>query len=88
MRFCWHVPISLQQRPSEDDEKNEFGMDMLYFWNSILREDTPIYHSSSHQVKDWKDLKEAICGETRYMEPSNLVQGNFSYSTSDFDKML
>lgn len=79
LRFCWQIPILLQS--GEESESNEiqepedFQKAMLDFWNSILKEGTPVYHSSLYPINNWEDLREAIFGNRRYIEPSRFVQG-------------
>ena len=84
LRFCWYIPMALQKpvEETEDSEGESLGSSedyqktMLDFWNVLLKDRTPIYHGSTHQIEAWEDLREAIFGENRYMEPSRFIQGS------------
>ena len=64
------------QEPVDETESSEYYQRSMFdFWNSILEDNTPIYHSSAYLIDTWRDLREAIFGDNRYMEPSRFVQG-------------
>ncbi|MBI2579682.1 MAG: hypothetical protein HYW27_02155 [Candidatus Aenigmarchaeota archaeon] len=75
LRFSWHIPIELQEPAEEIDNPEDYQRGMLDFWDSFLHDDVPIYHGSTHPIGTWKELKDALFGEKRYMEPSRFVQG-------------
>lgn len=75
LRFCWYIPIELQEPSKKTKSPEDYQKAMFDFWNSILEDTTPIYHSSTYPIDTWKDLGEAIFGDNRYMEPSRFIQG-------------
>ncbi|MBS3142254.1 hypothetical protein J4464_02590 [Candidatus Woesearchaeota archaeon] len=75
LRFSWHIPLVLQEAPETPQTAEEFAKAMFDFWNSILSDMTPVYHSSLYPISTWKALSEAIIGDYRYMESSRIVQG-------------
>ncbi len=75
LRFCWYIPMELQESPKETKSSEDYQRAMFDFWNSILEDTTPIHHSSTYPIDTWKDLGEAIFGDNRYMEPSIFIQG-------------
>ena len=75
LRFCWYIPMELQESTGETESPEDYQNAMLDFWDSILEDMIPVYHSSTYPIDTWKDLREAIFGDDRYMEPSRFVQG-------------
>ncbi|MFH1358975.1 MAG: hypothetical protein ABIH37_03750 [archaeon] len=75
LRFCWNIPIAVQEISAEEVSAEEFQRRMVNFWDSILRDKTPVYHGSHYPIDTWQDLRKAIFGDERYMEPSRYVQG-------------
>lgn len=75
LRFCWYIPMELQEPAEETESPEDYQETMLDFWNSILEDTTPVYHSSTYQINTWKNLREAIFGDGKYMEPSRFIQG-------------
>jgi len=76
LRFCWYIPMMLQEPADETKSPEEYQKAMFDFWNSILDDMTPVHHGSAYPIDTWKDLREAIFGDSRYMEPSRFVQGS------------
>jgi hypothetical protein len=75
LRFCWYIPMELQEPAEETESPEDYQRAMLELWNSILEDITPVYHNSIYSIDTWKDLREAIFSDNRYMEPSRFVQG-------------
>jgi len=76
LRFCWYIPMELQEPAEETESPDDYQRAMFDFWNSVLEYMTPLYHGSIYPIDTWKDLREAIFGDNRYMEPSRFVQGS------------
>ncbi len=76
LRFYWNIPAELQRPSKETVNPEDYQRGVLDFWDSVLDDTIPVYHGSAyHPIDTWKDLKDAIFGEKRYMEPSRFVQG-------------
>ncbi|MBI5061597.1 MAG: hypothetical protein HZB67_04775 [Candidatus Aenigmarchaeota archaeon] len=75
LRFCWYIPLLLHSKGNVSETYQEYQEKMLSFWDSVLASDTPVHHHDSYPIKNWQDLRDAIIGENRYMEPSRFTQG-------------
>jgi len=65
LRFCWYIPMELQEPVEETESPEDYQKTMFDFWNSILEDMTPVYHISTHPIDTWKDLREAIFGDNK-----------------------
>ena len=72
LRFSFYVPSDILI----DAEKGVVKT-MLEFWDSRMNELTPIIHHGSYPIESWSDLRNAITGPDRIMEPVNYTSGNY-----------
>ncbi|MFA5019855.1 MAG: hypothetical protein WC533_02035 [Candidatus Pacearchaeota archaeon] len=81
LRFCWSVNLAGKNR--EINCPDEYHQRLLELWGSFLDNETSVYHGSSYPIYNWENLKEAVFGEERIMEPSMFAQGSTRIMRTD-----
>ena len=70
-RFCWYVPLEFLVGKGEPSPRHTIHDAMCYYWDNRIKDDTPIRTlGSAYNIETWRDLKKAVFGSNRIMEPS------------------